>query len=480
MLHTKSTKNIWELKNGFTPAWVEVGFIRKTLDEFKYFGLLKRLNNLKLKGYKPLDILMWLISFPMIDQVNVNRFVKGPWHEKMVAAKDTFYRLINNEKINWRVILSLFVARFNLLCLDRDSFGIGPRCLIVDDSSLHKTGITMEGISRVFDHVDRKHKLGYKLLTLGYWDGKSFLPIDFSLHREKGKRKAFPYGLKPSQLNDQYCSENNPQSPAAKRIKELDKSKIDMAVEMIEKALKSNLPVDYLLMDSWFTCEVFLKLAAKYEGVHLLGMIKASKAKITYRNKTYSFGTLRNKLGKPKRERSFGLQYHQVDVTLLGHKVRLFFSKKGRNGKWRMIVTTNRKLSFREALKIYQNRWGIEVFFKEAKQLLRLGGCQSKSLNAQIASTTLVMIQYILLTIHHRLEAYETKGQLFDAIKEEYIQVRLNDRLWGLLYEILNKLGELVSALDAEDLFRKLLEEEEFWLKIFNIPPSEITFQKAA
>ena len=85
-----------------------------------------------------------------------------------------------------------------------------------------------------------------------------------------------------------------------------------------------------------------------------------------------------------------------------------------------------------------------------------------------------------LLTIHHRLEAYETKGQLFDDIKEEYIQVRLNDRLWGLLYEILNKLGEFVSALDAEDLFRKLLEEEEFWLRIFNIPPSEITFQKAA
>ena len=145
-----------------------------------------------------------------------------------------------------------------------------------------------------------------------------------------------------------------------------------------------------------------------------------------------------------------------------------------------MIVTTNRKLSFKETLKSYQNRWGIEVFFKESKQLLRLGSCQSKSMNAQIASTSLVMIQYILLTIHHRLEAYEMKGQLFDSIKEEYIQIRLNDRLWGLLYEILNKLGEFVSALDAEDLFRKLLEEKEFWLNIFNIPPQKVTFKKTA
>ena len=99
---------------------------------------------MKIKGYKPLDILTWLISFPLIDQSNVNRFVHSHWMENFGTAKDTFYRLINNEKINWRIVLSLFVARFNMLCLDRNSFGIGPRCLIVDDTTLNKTGVTME------------------------------------------------------------------------------------------------------------------------------------------------------------------------------------------------------------------------------------------------------------------------------------------------------------------------------------------------
>ena len=28
-----------------------------------------------------------------------------------------------------------------------------PKCLIIDDTTLEKTGIHMEGISRVFDHV---------------------------------------------------------------------------------------------------------------------------------------------------------------------------------------------------------------------------------------------------------------------------------------------------------------------------------------
>lgn len=98
-------------------------------------------------------------------------------------------------------------------------------------------------------------------------------------------------------------------------------------------------------------------------------------------------------------------------------------------------------------------------------------------MNAQIASTSLVMIQYILLTIHHRLEAYETKGQLFDSIKEEYIQIRLNNILWGLLYEILNKLGVFVSELDAEDLFRKTIGRGRILVKHFQyyIPKSNIS-----
>ncbi|MDK2822024.1 MAG: hypothetical protein PWP31_1989 [Clostridia bacterium] len=58
---------------------------------------------------------------------------------------------------------------------------------ILDDTIVKKTGRRIEQISFVHDHVAGKQgsKLGFKNLTLGLFDGKSFIPLDFSLHSEK-------------------------------------------------------------------------------------------------------------------------------------------------------------------------------------------------------------------------------------------------------------------------------------------------------
>jgi hypothetical protein len=54
------------------------------------------------------------------------------------------------------------------------------------------------------------------------------------------------------------------------------------------------------------------------------------------------------------------------------------------------------------------NEKAFHNFFKEAKQLLGLGKCQSNDFDAQIADTTITLIQYILLTLKFRFEHYET------------------------------------------------------------------------
>ena len=64
-------------------------------------------------------------------------------------------------------------------------------------------------------------------------------------------------------------------------------------------------------------------------------------------------------------------------VDYNGVPIEMFFSRKGSNGKWRVFITTNTGLSFIKMIEIYQIRWTVEVFFKEAKQLLGLGKCQS-------------------------------------------------------------------------------------------------------
>jgi len=59
--------------------------------------------------------------------------------------------------------------------------------------------------------------------------------------------------------------------------------------------------------------------------------------------------------------------------------------------------------------------------FKEAKQLLGLGKCQSNDFDAQIADTTITMIQHLLLTLKYRFELDATGEDL------SYILVEATD-----------------------------------------------------
>ena len=58
---------------------------------------------------------------------------------------------------------------------------------------LRKSGVRKEDISRVFDNVKDRLVLGYKLLLSAFFDGKTTIPCDFSLHQEKGNKETKLY-----------------------------------------------------------------------------------------------------------------------------------------------------------------------------------------------------------------------------------------------------------------------------------------------
>jgi hypothetical protein len=111
---------------------------------------------------------------------------------------------------------------------------------------------------------------------------------------------------------------------------------------------------------------------------------------------------------KPKRCRKFNYYYHSYIANIDGLDVAVFVSKRGVNGKWHTLITTDTSLKFVKVIEIYSIRWSIEVFFKETKQLLGLGKPQSTNFDVQIAQTTIVFVQYLLISIRYRMGAYET------------------------------------------------------------------------
>ena len=77
----------------------------------------------------------------------------------------------------------------------------------------------------------------------------SFL-LTFSFHREKGRNKKTPYGLKPKHYKKQHKNKNPKESSGFKRKKELDCSKIESAINMLKSAIKKGIKSEYVLADS--------------------------------------------------------------------------------------------------------------------------------------------------------------------------------------------------------------------------------------
>jgi hypothetical protein len=102
------------------------------------------------------------------------------------GSKNPYYDLLGNEYISWRSILYLYAKRYlNLSGQITDYYG-KIKALIFDDSPAEKRGKKIEGVSKVHDHVTGRYIFGYKILVCGYWNGGNFVPVDFSLHRERG------------------------------------------------------------------------------------------------------------------------------------------------------------------------------------------------------------------------------------------------------------------------------------------------------
>ena len=154
------------------------------VSHFKVGSLLRSFSALKEQGYSLIVIITNLI-FIRLEGMSINGETKTG---NSTIDDNTFYRTLNDPRIDWRKMLLSFALQFTrIVKKETETEENLTRCFVVDDSLLEKSGKTIEGISRVSNHVKRGFTFGFKLLLLGYFDGKMLIPADFSLHRESRK-----------------------------------------------------------------------------------------------------------------------------------------------------------------------------------------------------------------------------------------------------------------------------------------------------
>lgn len=149
-------------------------------------------------------------------------------------------------------------------------------------------------------------------------------------------------------------------------------------------------------MDTWFTNEPFINNILG-ESLDVIGMLKDNKQLYRYQGRLYNLKALSKLVAFNRAENIFGsimvaTKKHSIPVKLV------FVRNRNKAGEYIILFTIDCSLSNSEVVRLYGNRWDIEVFFRASKSLLRLGSeFQGLSYDMTVSSTAIVFTRYILL-----------------------------------------------------------------------------------
>ena len=154
--------------------------ITQFISVYGIVDLLARCGGTKAKGFSAAELFTYILT-------NVFRSGSFYMQQKLgrvpaAFAKNTYYRFLMNPRTNWLRFTTMLSERIINQHLRRLSSENRDNCFVIDDSLYDRIGFRRtELASSVFDHVSHRFKKGFRLLTLGWTDGCTFLPINYSL-----------------------------------------------------------------------------------------------------------------------------------------------------------------------------------------------------------------------------------------------------------------------------------------------------------
>ena len=244
------------------------------------------------------------------------------------AAQRAYNRFL--QKVPAEDLFSLLISRLP------EKFFSGPGTIwILDDTPLRKSGHRMEKAGKFHHNGAFFH--GYELPVLVSQSVEGIFPLGFAL---KGKD----------------CP-----------------SKIDFSKNLLEAALNCGFLPDFLVFDTWFTAVELLAFADE-KNLRFVGPLKMNRILFLNGRKTSP-----KKLLKKLDHRT----YQSFDVTLSnGRNYRLVtFRRLLSSGKTQVeFLLTNDWVSPPKIIaQAYLKRWGIETFFRSAKQSFALEKFHNRS-----------------------------------------------------------------------------------------------------
>ena len=257
--------------------------------------------------------------------------------------------------------------------------------LVIDDTLLEKSGKHIEGVGWFHDTSQGKNILAHNIVSTHYFAGTFHVPLDFEIYVKK----------KDCQDESKF------------------RTKIEIAKDLLKKAVSYNLPISVLVFDSWYADEGLISLA-KSLGIEAyvteerstnLILSDDSKTKMNLREfeKTIPRDKFRpveiytSLVGEKRTYYAFCTTVRMNHLD--GVKVKLVISYKDKDlgGEPSFYISNIIVWESKKILQTYAFRWSIEGFHRDAKQSLGLEDYQMRKINGVKRHISMVFFAYILL-----------------------------------------------------------------------------------
>lgn len=443
-----------------TESFLNENSLNKSIEGFlkkhQVGRILKQSNAYKTKGIPVIQVLIYLIQLVFTKKSMYMNILNGTYSAGF--GKDVVYRLLNSTCINWSKYL-LQLAMSTIKQIDPLTGKDRINVLIVDDT-LYERGRSqkVELLAKVHDHSSKgnKYKRGFRMLTLAWSDGVTFIPL---LFRHLSSEK-------PQNRYSEIKSSMDKRSVGYKARLEAMQTAPEVLFSMLLQAKQASVPAKHVLFDSWFSFPKTIMQIGSI-GYYVIGRLKnTSRIKYLYHGEIKTLKEIYD-ANKKRRGRSHYLLsaeiqlYNDQDEILPARIV--FVRDRNNRKKWIAFVSTDLTLTEETIIQQYAKRWDIEVFFKMCKSYLNLAKeFQGLSYDSITAHTAVVMTRYIMLATDKRQnEDPRSFGELFYSCYEEVADISFHKAIIIMLKCLKESLSEcfFMSKGDIEVLIDSFIDK---------------------
>ena len=403
-------------------------------------------------------------------------------------------RFLNNPKFRWETFLSK-VSEKALIFINKLDGPDEKKVLTADDTDVDRVirgrGCAYEGsgkrnkkkkvrkhkgkrtelVARKYDHARKVHSTGFRMLTIGFADQFTFIPLGFVLLSSKKAKNIVGDAAKKFKKN----------SAAFMRRKLACSATMDALTTLLVRALKYVKNVRHICVDRWFSNPSQIYELMDKTGLHVLTILKHNKTKYQFNGQLLTICEIRKYAKKHYRESRNLIVVNILVPGKNGNVDHCFYAKvvfvqnRANRKQWISILSTDTDLTAEEIIEYYSLRWKTETFFWTAKMLLGLNGeSHAMSYDAQTAHAAIVCTRYIMLAIEQRkAEDPRSVGELFAMIVEEQRSMEFG--------EVLRIFSDAVFSAIDDTLHLSQTQMDTIITKMFNaLPPKIAHYLKCA